>query len=86
MRKTTISTVGLRFLLPVALWILLTAPALAQMLSIPGTGACEPILAELAAAYNRGNTGNPVRVLEKGWRYGHSPMPRQLDVMRTSFF
>jgi phosphate transport system substrate-binding protein len=61
-KKTAVSVVGLRFLLPVALGILLTAPALAQTLSIPGTGACEPILAELASVYNKGNTGNPVRV------------------------
>ena len=61
-KKTAISVVGLRFLLPVALGILLTAPALAQTLSIPGTGACEPILAELASVYNKGNTGNPVTV------------------------
>ena len=62
MKKKAISKVVHRFLSVVALGILLTAPALAQTLSIPGTGACEVILAELAAAYNKGNTGNPVDV------------------------
>ena len=62
MRKTAVFSVGLRFLPLVALGILLTVPASAQTLSIPGTGACELILAELAAAYNKGSMGSPVSV------------------------
>jgi phosphate transport system substrate-binding protein len=62
MKTTALPSVGLRLLLHAALGMLLTAPALAQSLSIPGTGACEVILSELATAYNKGNTGNSVSV------------------------
>jgi phosphate transport system substrate-binding protein len=42
--------------------ILLKAPVFGEELVIPGTGACEPILAELAAAFSKANPGDQVSV------------------------
>lgn len=47
------------------LWVLIlfaAPPAWGETLSIPGTGACEPILADLAAAFNKAHPGDQVVV------------------------
>jgi phosphate transport system substrate-binding protein len=51
-----------RFGMPLAAWFLFAAPVFGETLTIPGTGACEPVLADLAAAFNRGNPGEQVTV------------------------
>lgn len=50
------------FWLLLALWVFLAAPAFGESLAIPGTGACEVIVAELAAAFNRVNPDGQVVV------------------------
>ncbi len=62
MKKNVVSSIGLGLILSVTLEMLPSAPAWAQGLSIPGTGACEVILTELAEAYNRQNPTVPVFV------------------------
>ncbi|MCE5282515.1 MAG: substrate-binding domain-containing protein [Deltaproteobacteria bacterium] len=62
MKKIAISSIGLGLILSVAWGMLSTTPARAQGLSVPGTGACEIILTELAEAYNRQNPPSPVSV------------------------
>ncbi|MCX5818544.1 MAG: substrate-binding domain-containing protein [Deltaproteobacteria bacterium] len=57
-----LDTFSRRFWSTLAAWILLAAPVFGETLTIPGTGACEPVLAELAAAFNRGNPEDQVTV------------------------
>ncbi len=59
-----------KYLYPFGVWVLIIAAAMVlpaspvrgEALSIPGTGACEPILADLAAAFNKAHPGNQIVV------------------------
>ena len=46
----------------VAAALLLETAVYAETLTVPGTGACEPIVSELAEAFNRANPGDRVTV------------------------
>jgi phosphate transport system substrate-binding protein len=46
----------------IAVRLLSAAPAFGETLHVPGTGACEPVMAALAEAFNRGNPAEQVVV------------------------
>ena len=50
------------FLLLIAVLIIPATPVFGENFDIPGTGACEPILTELARSFNEANPGDNVTV------------------------
>lgn len=62
MRKKGFYRECVMFLLLMTVLIIQATPVFGDNLDIPGTGACEPILADLARSYNEANPGDTVTV------------------------
>ncbi len=62
MRRGCLSGRSVWFPAVVATALLLEAAVYAETLTVPGTGACEPIVSELAEAFNKANPGDRVTV------------------------
>jgi phosphate transport system substrate-binding protein len=62
MKRHSFNLSGLLFLALLAVGMLPVAEGFGATLAVPGTGACEPVLAELAEAYNLGNPEEPINI------------------------